>query len=278
MMQQNNILVIAGMHRSGTSMVTHWLHECGLNVGENLLGAGIGNMDGHYEDMEFYQLHVDHLLENKLPFTGFIEKKAPVFSLKTEEALSGIIAAKNKKFAQWGWKDPRTCLFLNEYEKLLPNAKYLIIYRDFSTTVSSMISRIFTMKDLKHNQQKWIARTFWQKIGKQVKRQCILWRNTKPFLRVWLLYNRNLLNLISSIDHDRYIIVNYKTLLKDDTKIFSKLKDKWRFSLNYVNFSNIYKPKLLSSVLNIKLFAGKRLIREAESVMQSLEVLEQKMG
>lgn len=277
-MQQNKILVIAGMHRSGTSMVTHWLHECGLNVGEKLMGAGIGNSDGHYEDLQFYQLHVDHLLENQLPYTGFVEETTPAFSKKTKEALADIIAAKNKKFAQWGWKDPRTCLFLHEYEKLLPDAKYLIIYRDFSSTVSSMISRIFKKKDIKHSQQKWLARVFWNTFSKKIKRQWILWRNTKLFLRVWLLYNRNLLDLANSLDRDRYIIVNYKTLLKDDTIIFSTLKDKWRFSLNYVNFSNIYKPKLLSDVLNIEPFAGRQLLKEAQAVMQSLEALEKKMA
>ena len=36
----NDILVIAGMHRSGTSLITHWLHDCGLQVGERLVGAG----------------------------------------------------------------------------------------------------------------------------------------------------------------------------------------------------------------------------------------------
>lgn len=277
-MQQNNILVIAGMHRSGTSMITHWLHECGLNVGENLLGAGIGNTEGHYEDMDFYQLHVDHLLENKLPYTGFIGEAAPAFSPKTEKTLKDIIAAKNKEFAQWGWKDPRTCLFLNTYEKLLPDAKYLIIFRDFSATVSSMISRIFKQKDIKYSKQKWLARMFWNKIGRKVKQQWILRRNTQLFLRAWLLYNRNLLEFTSKINNNRYTIVNYKTLLKDDTKIFSTLKEQWHFSLKYVNFSKIYKPKLLSDLLNIESFTDKLLFKEAQAVMSSLEALEQKMS
>ena len=276
-MQQNNILVIAGMHRSGTSMITHWLHECGLNVGRNLMDAGIGNTEGHYEDMEFYQLHVDHLRINKLPYTGFIEKAAPAFSPKTEGILKDLIAAKNKEFAQWGWKDPRTCLFLNAYEKLLPDAKYLIIFRDFSATVSSMISRIFKQKDIKHSKQKWLARMFWIKIVRKIKQQWILRRKAQLFLRAWLLYNRNLLELASKIDSNRYTVINYKTLLKDDTKIFSTLKDKWHFSLKYVNFSNIYKPKLLSDALNVESFTDKQLLSEAQAVMQSLEALAQKM-
>lgn len=275
-MLQTNILVIAGMHRSGTSMVTHWLHTCGLNVGENLLGAGVGNIEGHYEDTDFYRLHVDHLLENNLPYTGFVKDAPPPFSQKTKETLAGIIAAKNKKSAQWGWKDPRTCLFLNEYDQLLPGAKYLIIYRDFSSTVSSMISRIIKNKDIKHNRRKWLHRLYWNTIGRKIKQQWILWRNSNLFLHVWLLYNRNLLDLANKIDSDNYIIVNYKTLLDDDTKVFSTLKNKWHFSLNYIAFSNIYQPKLLSKVLNIEPYASARLIREARAVMQSLEALEKK--
>jgi len=38
----NRVLVIIGMHRSMTSLLTQWLDKCGLQVGDDLHGAGIG--------------------------------------------------------------------------------------------------------------------------------------------------------------------------------------------------------------------------------------------
>ena len=44
------------MHRSGTSMLASWLHHCGLNLCERLLGSGVGNLRGHFEDWDFIEL------------------------------------------------------------------------------------------------------------------------------------------------------------------------------------------------------------------------------
>ena len=53
----NKVLIVAGMHRSGTSVIAQWLQRCGLCLGENLLGPAIGNNEGHFEDTDFVFLH-----------------------------------------------------------------------------------------------------------------------------------------------------------------------------------------------------------------------------
>jgi hypothetical protein len=45
------------MHRSGTSLISQWLSHCGLHLGERLLGPGIGNAEGHFEDLDFLEFH-----------------------------------------------------------------------------------------------------------------------------------------------------------------------------------------------------------------------------
>src|SRR5919205_4399396 len=52
-------IAIAGMHRSGTSMVARVLSECGVYLGEpdELLPPGLGNDAGHFEHKEFVQLN-----------------------------------------------------------------------------------------------------------------------------------------------------------------------------------------------------------------------------
>lgn len=63
------------MHRSGTSFIANWLHEYGLNLGDRLLGSGIGNINGHYEDLDFFELHKEILVSNNLSPTGLVTKE-----------------------------------------------------------------------------------------------------------------------------------------------------------------------------------------------------------
>src|SRR5690606_8643191 len=51
-------LVIAGMHRSGTSMASEVLHASGVNLGERLMPAKEGNNSrGFFENLDFVELH-----------------------------------------------------------------------------------------------------------------------------------------------------------------------------------------------------------------------------
>ena len=58
------------MGRSGTSVITQWINKCGLSVGEELLGSAIGNVEGHFEDMDFLLIHEEILISNKLSWMG----------------------------------------------------------------------------------------------------------------------------------------------------------------------------------------------------------------
>ena len=40
--QSRRVLVITGMNRSGTSLVAHYLNQCGLDIGERLLMPNFG--------------------------------------------------------------------------------------------------------------------------------------------------------------------------------------------------------------------------------------------
>jgi len=53
-------ICIAGIHRSGTSMIAHLLHECGVYLGSasELVPATPDNEDGHWEHLEFLALNI----------------------------------------------------------------------------------------------------------------------------------------------------------------------------------------------------------------------------
>lgn len=51
-MSEPRAIVVAGMHRSGTSLVASLCADAGVDMGARLLGPGPGNPRGHYEDLD----------------------------------------------------------------------------------------------------------------------------------------------------------------------------------------------------------------------------------
>ncbi len=61
------LILVLGMHRSGTSLVSRSLKVFGAMHGENLLTSTFGNVKGHWEDQDFFLLNEEML--------GFLGKK-----------------------------------------------------------------------------------------------------------------------------------------------------------------------------------------------------------
>src|SRR5204863_4091746 len=151
------VVIITGMHRSGTSLITHWLHECGLHVGNELLGADTGNDNGHFEDLDFLNSHKALLKSRRLSDNGFTTSPLKPLTCEEKDKLRDIISYKNNFNRQWGWKDPRTCLFLDVYRELIPDAFYFVVLRDFQSVTSSLIYRMYKQRAAKYASKKGIA-------------------------------------------------------------------------------------------------------------------------
>ena len=139
---QQPVLVISGMHRSGTSLVASLCHSAGLNLGERLMWPAESNPLGHFEDLDFFEFHERALAANGLCQTGFV---AATDTIHVPEPLQTIardlIAARSKLSQPWGWKDPRTVLFLDFWNSLLPDARWLFVIRDPSQVIDSLFRR-----------------------------------------------------------------------------------------------------------------------------------------
>jgi hypothetical protein len=247
----SKVLIIAGMHRSGTSVVTQWLNRCGLFIGNNLLGPGIGNEQGHFEDADFLNLHQKFLKKRNFPDTGFITKATGSLTEIEQLELKGMLETKNRKHHEWGWKDPRTCLFLGEYSKLIPSAYYVIVVRNFNATVSSLITREFKMNEKRFQQKRGLSKLKWQ-LFKRKSLEKIFEKETDRFLKVWVHYYEELLQHARSLPTDSVVFLNYNTLMKADEDIFSTIRDQWHFAVHYFPFTNVYKKELLSEEQDIK--------------------------
>ncbi|MGN6638531.1 MAG: sulfotransferase [Mucilaginibacter sp.] len=260
-------LIVAGMHRSGTSLITNWLYHCGLQVGENLVGANASNMEGHYEDVEFLKIHEEILADNGLLVTGLIHDKKINISDYELEKIKAIINIKDKRFAQWGWKEPRTCLFLDIYKKLLPQAKYLIIIRDYKAVVSSLLKRDFAETENKYLFRSSFTRFKWKYLKRNRKKRQLYQANAENYLKVWIDYNEHILSILPELSPEDYIAINYSLLEKADEKVFSLLTNKWGFDLKYFPFKKIYKQNLISNVADLAEFIkDKKLVSKAHKI------------
>ena len=124
------IVIILGMHRSGTSLVAHLLHQMGVSMGEEFLEADEYNPTGYWEDTEF-------LAVNKaiLAAAGGDWCHPPsvedVESVRhdLESEMVDLIKCRAEANERWGWKDPRACLTAPLWNRYLEDPRYIVCRR-----------------------------------------------------------------------------------------------------------------------------------------------------
>jgi hypothetical protein len=267
----NKVVVITGMHRSGTSVIAQWLHRCGLHIGDTLLGPGTGNDEGHFEDVDFLLLHQELLLNRNLPDTGLTNKSVGMLTALENENVSKLITLKNMAHRQWGWKEPRTCLFLNDYNVLLPQAFYFVVVRSYNDTVNSLVARAYKTQEEKINRKSGIHKLKW-KWFKRKSMQQMLQQQASYFLQVWINYCQHILQQLQNAPTEKIIITDCSTLLEKDEAIFLLLTQQWQLTLNYLPFKNIYKQQRLSTVNDITPYIkNKELLEKANQIKALLQ-------
>jgi len=91
------------------------------------LAPGTDNPFGYFEDTGFVRFHEDALHargQNILASRNF--RFAPT---DAESQRAGELIAARAAQPLWGWKDPRTCLFLDFWSARLSGARYSFVYR-----------------------------------------------------------------------------------------------------------------------------------------------------
>lgn len=260
------ILVIVGMHRSGTSLITQWLYRCGLFIGNNLFPPDVGNVEGHFEDSDFLAIHQKFLVRKNCIYTGFIDRSFPKLVASEKQELKDLIENKNKANKEWGWKDPRTCLFLDAYHELIPSAYYLVIVRGYHSTVNSMLTREYGIHMKKFRTKKGLSRLKWILFKKKSLEE-IFEKYAEHFLKIWIYYYEQIWHHIRSLPEKKYAVVHYSCLVQNDKDVFARLKDEWQFSLDYLPFTHVYKKELLSEIRDVKQYIkDKELITKANQI------------
>lgn len=133
------VVVVTGMHRSGTSLVASVLQRAGAHMGERLLEADRRNPRGFFEDVDFYGFHQQAFADRgRTPYVGsdFRFEATPA---EIEQAQR-LVAAREHQ-ALWGFKDPRACLFLEFWRARIPHACFLLLYRHPLEVLASLVRR-----------------------------------------------------------------------------------------------------------------------------------------
>lgn len=117
---KNNVLVVLGMHRSGTSAITGLLTEMGFTPGRprHLLKADHGNERGYYEDESVVQCNEKLLVEDSLKNLSNLTL-VPCFSdINTLDGLGWIFGAWGVEFLSLQCNNLESQLIKNTIKEL----------------------------------------------------------------------------------------------------------------------------------------------------------------
>ena len=155
------------------------------------------------------------------------------------QAQNLIETKSNQKI--WGWKDPRSTLFLDTWQSLIPKAKFVFVYRSPWDVVDSLFRR----GDVIFKQDPAIA------------------------IQTWISYNQTILNFCQQTNHPWILlkiedVINYPQMIINlinqrldlELKTPQKLFDQSLFNNNSVNLNRAaliqrYFPQAFSIYLKL---------------------------
>ena len=142
----NTAVCITGAHRSGTSMVTRALNLLGLFLGpeDDISTRAEDNPEGFWENIQFVRLNDEILAQHRgawdmppnLRMGWELHPSMTPYYHKAQQLVKNF-----KGHPIWGWKDPRSALTIDFWQKILPNQKVVICVRNPLEVVQSLSKR-----------------------------------------------------------------------------------------------------------------------------------------
>ncbi len=217
----NNPIVIIGMHRSGTTLISKFLESIGVFLGEK--------KDENNEAIFFLNINrwifsqINASWDNPYNFKfidDYFEKKTSEYVKFVINSLMLIKYLGFKKYLKyrslsnldifWGWKDPRTIFTISIWKRLFPNLKIIHIYRNPIDVASSLQKREISIRNnFKINlKMKVNALLFNKKIPYIHSARCI---NLDEGIKLWTEYMNQVL-VIEKLYKEDFLSIKYEDL------------------------------------------------------------------
>lgn len=222
-------IIILGMHRSGTTMITKLLENIGLFVGTekeiNHEALFFWEINNWIFDLHTAKPELPHNLQYTNPTTKIIIEEALQYFVQSsrKKKYLGNLSNQYNSIADvgfpFGWKDPKNTFTLNFWKSIFPNPKIIHVYRNPIDCISSYIERDLVMK----NQFEWN----WKK---KLKRDFLLTYKFNYNFRLydleqgyqlWKEYVTQALHLQES--NDAYYLLQYEQFLSNPEAELKKL-------------------------------------------------------
>ncbi len=146
---EQKLIVVLGMHRSGTSAITKGLETLGVRLSEEVIPSGEGNEKGHWEDLDIVCLN-----DRVLSLAGMRWDSPAVFPISSidsdvgqslvEEAVN-LIQKRLNTYQVWAFKDPRTsrllAFWLRVFDRIEVKPEFLVTVRNPLDVAKSLEKR-----------------------------------------------------------------------------------------------------------------------------------------
>lgn len=181
-------LLITGMHRSGTSLVAQAFAAAGVFMGRDLLPPSENNRRGYIEPVSIIRFHDTLLAHYDTAWWDVdgLTSNSPQPSPQSVDAARSLIADEFAGIQSWGFKDPRTCLFLDLWNLVLPKARYVFVARDPASVAFSLLRRGDPLgtKDPDPTRRARIALQLWRNYNERL----LTFRNRHPAVPTTVLF------------------------------------------------------------------------------------------
>ena len=149
-MSENQLVVVLGMHRSGTSLVASLVETMGFSCGEHPMQPSKDNPNGYWEDELIVDIN-EKLLHSlgyqwcSLTWLNLADlRQSKLYEVLRRKAVSYLqqLLAKNKKVSL---KDPRMCIllpfWLEVFKELDADIKVVLVKRHAHSIAKSLLTR-----------------------------------------------------------------------------------------------------------------------------------------
>ncbi|RNC88178.1 MAG: sulfotransferase [Winogradskyella sp.] len=232
MNREQTPIIILGMHRSGTSMLSDLLKELGLNTGNKLGSHGEADFFLKLNDWLLEQtssswdnpfnLEKIYLKENKEEYDCFLSYLKSVLKspLKFKFRLFSRLFKPNQ---HWGFKDPVTCLTLPFWLDIYPKAKVIYITRHGLDVASSLMVRnekkFKKAKSRLRNKKLYPYYLMYKNyIGRDRRNRSFIssleCKNLDHGVKLWDYYNKSCKAFIKPIEPNNLYQIKYEDLLE----------------------------------------------------------------